>query len=204
MSERVERYIVDEYALDPGAVTVEVREVSGLSDMLPSDSIEVIGTSESVPRGASTIRLNVWRAGRLARTLYVPVKVRHFAEVYTAGRRIKAGEEIAVEDLVRSRCEVTYLVTRALPCSDSVGELRARRTIPDGRVIEIDMVESVPLIHRGDEITIVSTSGTLRVSARGVAAQDGCKGDRIAVYNKSTRKKLSCEVADAGTVIVRR
>lgn len=53
-----------------------------------------------------------------------------------------------------------------------------------------------PTVHRGETVTIVSTSGGIRLSAPGRALKNGRPGDRVPVFNTATGRSLRAVVRD--------
>jgi flagella basal body P-ring formation protein FlgA len=64
------------------------------------------------------------------------------------------------------------------------------------------MFVSVPLIRRGDTVTVVFDDGRIRVSAQGQSLGSGAKGDRIRVINTTSHVELTAEVVNGTTVRV--
>ena len=80
---------------------------------------------------------------------------------------------------------------------------RAKTNIGIGRVIYKSMVEIPPVIKRGQRVLIVAESDTLKVTAPGVAKEDGRIGELIKVQNLLSKKVVIGKVVDAQTVKVR-
>ena len=59
---------------------------------------------------------------------------------------------------------------------------------------------SVPLIHRGDALTIYIQSGPLTITAPGIARDNGGAGDTIRVHREGVMTDLTVQVMDAQTV----
>jgi flagella basal body P-ring formation protein FlgA len=69
-------------------------------------------------------------------------------------------------------------------------------------VVTGPMIETPPLVRRGDSVTIVAEAGAMRVTAAGEARQKGGRGDRIAVVNLDSRRTIYAQVIDGRTVAV--
>jgi hypothetical protein len=59
---------------------------------------------------------------------------------------------------------------------------------------------AAPLIHRGDEVTILIQNGDLTVTAKGTARDPGAAGDTIHVHRDGVNSDLVVTVLDAQTV----
>ena len=78
---------------------------------------------------------------------------------------------------------------------------RAKRFVPAGTMIEPAMLESVPLVRRGQLVTMTSTLGTVQVKTTAKAAQAGRIGEVIkvrAVDNK--RVEFDVTIVGPGAV----
>jgi flagella basal body P-ring formation protein FlgA len=78
----------------------------------------------------------------------------------------------------------------------------AAKPIRAGEPVTADMVRKVPLVRRGETVTLVSESGAVRVTERVVAKTDGGLGDRIVVDRFDKRPPLTVRVAGSGIVRV--
>ena len=84
---------------------------------------------------------------------------------------------------------------------DFVG-LRTTRTILAGTPLSDLNVETVPLVERGDAVTLLVRTGNVVVTAQGIARQSGGLGDLIEVENALSKQKVLGEIIDANTVEV--
>jgi len=84
---------------------------------------------------------------------------------------------------------------------DLVG-LRTVRRIPQGRPLARDLVEELPVVLRGDQVTLTVRAPGLTVTAQGEARQDGAPGSVIPVLNLRSHRTVQGRVVDARTVEV--
>ncbi|HHT42203.1 MAG TPA: flagellar basal body P-ring formation protein FlgA [Firmicutes bacterium] len=122
-------------------------------------------------------------------------------EVVVAARDLQRGEIIALSDLAVEEREPRggRLDTRSP--QDFVG-LRTTRTILAGTPLSDLNVETVPLVERGDAVTLLVRTGNVVVTAQGIARQSGGLGDLIEVENALSKQKVLGEIIDANTVEV--
>ena len=84
----------------------------------------------------------------------------------------------------------------------SVVGKRTRRSLDAGTVLRPDLVESPPLVKRGDRVLIVVETQGLRVTAAGQVKQKGCLGESVPVVNLDSNKIVHARVVDSRTVKV--
>ena len=61
-------------------------------------------------------------------------------------------------------------------------------------------VSAPPAVRSGDQVLVVVSSGTVRLTDRGVAAQDGCIGDRIKVRLSGESREVRGTISGPGLV----
>lgn len=202
--EAARSFIIQKFDLDPESITVEMRRNRSFDEMSPNDSIRVYSTSSSLPRGTYSLKFDIIRDGVIVKTVSTSVKLTIWTDTYVASRTIKRDESINKSDLRIERCDVTKKFGKTLEVSDTTLAIRAVKTIKTGSVIEMDMVEPIPVICRGDDVLIRCTVGQIEITTTGVAREDGLCGDMIEVLNKETNRRISAEVDSPGIVVVTR
>jgi flagella basal body P-ring formation protein FlgA len=138
--------------------------------------------------------------GQTVKRAYYRTVLSVAATVAVAARELTASGEVSSTDIRWERKALkTTLRTLVVEESFFVGR-RPRIGIAAGEILTQDMFRVVPLITRGDKVTLVFDDGRIRVSTQGESLSNGSKGDRIRVMNADSRAELFAEVIDAGTV----
>ncbi|MCP4606257.1 MAG: flagellar basal body P-ring formation protein FlgA [Proteobacteria bacterium] len=90
-----------------------------------------------------------------------------------------------------------------LACSASgiIGR-RLLSTVPEGEPFKEAILEKIPIVKRGQRLSVESIQGLVRIRTSGVARQDGALGDRIRIGVQSASQLLWAEVAAPGRVVV--
>lgn len=129
-------------------------------------------------------------------------RVNLFKKVVHTNRTLKRHEVITPEDIQLVERDVTYLPEQVLSDSQEAVGKRTIRSIGAYEVLTKNLVESRPLIKKGDITTILLESETLRVVDKGKARQNGYLGDRIRVLNIGSKREIYARVVDKSTVEV--
>lgn len=121
--------------------------------------------------------------------------------VVVAARDIPRLHIITVDDL-----EVRYedrpgVQWNAGSIEEFIGK-RAVRSFSSGTILTPAGVEVPPLIERGSAVTIISKTGSIQVSAPGIARASGGLGEVIPVENTTSRQIVYGEILDSETVFV--
>lgn len=202
--ETVRGYIVERFDLDEESITVEMRDNRSFDNLLATDSLKVYSTASSPPRGSYPVKFDIVRDGIIVKTISTSVRVTLWMDAYVARKKVRRGETIDIDDIFVERRDVTKNFDKIIHTADSFSDVRAKRSINAGSVIVSDMVEPIPMILRGEEVLIRCDVGSMQITTTGVAKEDGLRGDRIKVVNKTTRKKITAEVESPGVVCVTR
>jgi len=135
--------------------------------------------------GPVRVKVKFYDGKRLvtSRTLLASVKLHR--TVVVARRSIARGSILDTDDLMLRRQAMTRGIDGAFRDVVRVAGSKARSTIAAGAVISQRMVEPVPLVCRGDVVTLVTRGHGFELSTHGTAAEDGVKGQRIKVERHS-------------------
>ncbi|MGB0714823.1 MAG: flagellar basal body P-ring formation chaperone FlgA [Phycisphaerae bacterium] len=140
------------------------------------------------PVGLVSLSVDIISEGREPQTVPVVAQVRLVRDVLVAKRGINQGATIGQSDLTRKTMVFTRL--RDLGLQDqalAIGQ-RAKKFIQAGTMIEDDMLESVPLVQRGQLVNVISAAGGIRVVTSGRVATDAKLGESVRVRASNDRR----------------
>jgi flagella basal body P-ring formation protein FlgA len=174
-----------EAVLDPG-LRMPVCAGSLQANTTASTTVEV---SCSQPGG--------WR-------LFVPIKIRRELNVLVLNRGIAAGEVLAAADIGTVRRDTARIAGAVITDPEfAVGRV-ARRTLSAGSLLSANDLVAPRLVHRGDNVALVSRRGGVEVRVAGRAMGDAGANERVSVENLSSRRIVQGVVAADGDVLVSR
>ncbi len=134
--------------------------------------------------------------GRQPWTLYVPVRVTQHVEVLTLATSLTRGAVLRASDLRPVRRDLTTLPHGYFTKLEDVVGMEIRRPVRAGEILTPNAITQPRMVNRGDEVLLIVESGSLSVSAKAEALQDGALGERIQVRNLSSRRVVEAEVID--------
>jgi len=144
----------------------------------------------------------ILQGGGTYATTYSMAMVRLFDRVLVT-RVLMNRHHVPVEsDVQKEMREVTGLKGAAFKDVESLLDRRVTRVIGRGRIITDNMIESLPLICRGDRVQLVLMHRNLRVTTAGYARADGWLGDRIRVRSEKTQREILGRVIGSNEVEV--
>ncbi len=122
--------------------------------------------------------------------------------VAVAARELAPANMIGPDDF---RLEWKRLPTTLHPPVRDVNILegkKPRTLISMGQILNEDLLMTVPLIKRGDTVTLVYQNENLRLTTQAKSLESGVRGGRIQVMNLDSKKILRVEVVDHSTARV--
>jgi flagellar basal body P-ring formation protein FlgA len=79
---------------------------------------------------------------------------------------------------------------------------RTKRFLPQGTVLSGGMLEPLPAVRGGSAVTVIVRGGSIRLTASGIARQDGWVGDMIDVQRTHSHERVRARVIDDKSVLV--
>lgn len=203
------------------AEEVEVRIKEAVASVLPDgvslENIGRVGDIDVPKRGyevaarwtagatfhrRTTVPVELLDEGTVFRSIPVSVQLIQEFEVPVALRDLPVGHVLTRDDFEM----------RLVSVEGRGGELAKDPADVLGKALEQPVrrdepfvarhLEGVPVILRGERVTVISQVGAVRISASGVARQDGAVGERILAVVGSSSKRLWVEVTGPGAAVV--
>ncbi len=140
--------------------------------------------------------------GELQKKIWVTVVLEALANAVVTRRPMGRFSPLEEEDVEIRAMDMADLPSDYISDLQSVVGKRTRRSLDANTVLRPDLVESPPLVKRGDRVTILVESQGLRVTAIGQVKQTGCLGESIPVVNLDSNKIVHARVLDSRTVKV--
>lgn len=127
-------------------------------------------------------------------SIYLGVNLATELPVLVAQRPLAMGSNPAAADF--------EVVVRRLPGVSSryIGDIaqlagqRLRRPLAMGEALAADALAVAPVVHRGQQLTLVAHAGGMEVRTTGIALTDGRPDERIRVQNVASQKVIEAVV----------
>ncbi|MEP7247330.1 MAG: flagellar basal body P-ring formation chaperone FlgA, partial [Gammaproteobacteria bacterium] len=133
-------------------------------------------------------------------TVYVPVTVDTQTSVLVLRRAVGRGSRLTADD-VESQTRVVAGTSDGY--LTSVAELSGRtvkRPLGAGTELTVDAMADIPLIKRGQQVTLLAAVGGLEVRAAGLAMSDAPAAGRVKVQNLSSNRIVEGVVETADVI----
>ncbi len=152
-------------------------------------------TNSRMTIGVRCSAANAW-------TLFVPVTVEVEVSVLVLRRPLARRARV---DLADVEPQVRRLPGSGAAFVNDAAMLqghRLKRALPVGTALTVDMLVPDLLVRRGQQVTLIASSGTMQIRAQGQALTEGGATDRVRVQNVTSLKIVEGVVESDGVVRV--
>jgi flagella basal body P-ring formation protein FlgA len=197
----VEAYVAGLPVREGCSYAVECRVIPD-SIAVPPGSIRLLVDPSATPvlRGHVALALEVIVDGVTVRRVMVGVFVRTYAPALLTTRPLDARAPVGAGDVRSARVETTGWSRRPVADTSGLAGMRTKRIIAEGSVLFEELLGQVPLVARGDRVTLRAAANGVCISTGAVALEDGGPGAVISVKASCTRDRLRGRVIGAGIV----
>jgi flagella basal body P-ring formation protein FlgA len=162
-----------------------------------------ISTRSATPfRGRIALTVALYVGDQLVKRAVVSPYVEIADRVVVTRRALARGHVLTEEDLTYSARDRAASPADAARDLASLVGLRTKRGISGDQVVRHGDFEAIPVVERGDRVTLVLIQGPLLIQAAGLARETGASGEWIRVVNLDSKRELTGRVDREGRVHV--
>ena len=208
VTETIKSYIVNKYPNWPKEeinLTFKMTEAvfTAMKDVPESASLEVIEIyPDFKPVGNIVFPIRA-AYGEETKKFIIRAKVEVVRNVVAAARLIKKGKVIEAADLKIDSRDVALLPQKYFVSLDPLISEEAKISIPENSTVFEWMVGAVPLVHRGNPLTLVVSAPGLTVKTKAEAQEDGGLGSEIKVKRVDSKKIVAAKIISPSEVEVK-
>jgi flagella basal body P-ring formation protein FlgA len=122
--------------------------------------------------------------------------------VWVAHSNLRRGELVNGADIIRERCDVLNVREALAEFSATDPNLEVSSAVTSGVPLLARQIKPRVVIHRGQTANALVQDGTLSISAKVVALEDGAPGDTIRARNPASSRYMSGKVLDEQTILI--
>lgn len=200
----IERELRNALAEATGDGPIEVSVSGRLQDIHISTAADPTVVIEDMhydaPSGRFSAQIAVSPATSEVSRVRVAGRVYELVEVPVPARRLASGERIRADDLELTYKRSDQIKRGALTdMADLVGKA-STRTLQAGRPIQGHNIREPLLVSRKGMVTMLVKAPGMTITARGVALDDGARGDTIRIRNLRSERIVEGVVVGPDTV----
>lgn len=187
--------------LDPAVTGIELTAVSLDPRLRLSACATALDARVQPPRGTQTrVLARVACNSGAIWSVNVPVDIRREVPLLVLRRAVPRGEIIGAADVAAQKREIAGLVSPFVSRPEDLAGRLTRRPLPEGTAVTADALGAALLIHRGQDVTLMSATGGIEVRAPGRALADASASQRVRVQNLASLKVIE-GVAESDAVV---
>lgn len=128
--------------------------------------------------------------------------INRYEEVVFTKHELSRGALVAEQDLCMRKVNLSKTPENVcMHLDDAIGK-RIKQNMRADTFLRNSMLETPPMIYKGDRVKIIAGNGLLLVSAKGLAQTDGHMNQPIKVQNINSKRNIIGRVVDHSTVEV--
>jgi flagella basal body P-ring formation protein FlgA len=140
--------------------------------------------------------------GKFYKRVWATATVEVLAEVVITKKPLGRHKPITEDDIELLKMDLAKLPSGVITDPEAVLGKRTRRAIGAKTVLRTNLIESPPLVKRGDVVVIIAESSGFIITTLGQVKKKGRLGESIPVMNYDSKKILYARVLDSSTVKV--
>ncbi len=185
--------------------TMRIKDIRVMDDVvLPKGRITY---KVSAPRsrqlmGRCPIAIDFSVNGNSHKKVWATAMIEVLGPVVVTRKPLGRYKPIAADDIEVQMLDLANVPANVLCDPDAAIGKRTKKAIGAQTPLRANSVELPPLVKRGDLVTIIAESQSLKITTLGQVKKKGRKGERIPVINLDSKKILHAVVVDTNTVKV--
>ena len=201
--DNAKQFLMDELAWNPERLEIQVGYRGG--DLtLPKGQLNwnfnLPGRKKRI--GQVPFQLTLTQEGRVLRQMRLQAQVQVTYNLFKANHSLKRGHILEMNDVEVTEVQSRKMLRNVVTDRDQMQGYQLTRNIGEGETLSTYMLKKVPLVKRGDRITLIAKRGSLKVTAPGVVRENGFKDQMVKVENLQSHKVVYGTVRDSRTIIV--
>lgn len=157
----------------------------------------------ALPAGSMLVRCRVLADGvATGGEATLVLRAAHMRDVWIARQPLSSGSTFDPALLDTRRVDL-FRDRDALPAAVGDRTFILLRSVQPGRFLTWRDVGRRPLVRKGDMVEVSASEGTLVITLKGLAMQNGAQGEAVTIRNIESRKDFTAFVIDENHVQVR-
>ena len=201
--ENAKQFLLGELAWNPERLEIQV-DYRGSDLALPKGQLvwdfNLPGRKKRV--GQVPFQLTLKQNGRILRQMRLQAQVQVTYDLFKTLHSFKRGHVLEMKDVEIAQVQSKKMLRNMVTDWDQLKGYQLMRNIDEGETLSTYMLKKVPLVKRGDRITLIAKRGSLKVTAPGVVRENGFKDQMVKVENIQSHKIVYGTVLNSRTIIV--
>jgi len=204
LTEQIKKNVEEQISsIMPGKIVVDVKSIPYRGVDIPPGKLKInvsVNTRYFTP--CTIAKIQVLVNDKEVTTFGVPVKLQVWDRVWVATDTINRGETFSASNIKVENKEISLIAEKAIKENVSLEGNLVKKSFVPGEVIDMRFVESIPVIMKSSQVSLIFKTQLIMVNLPGEALDNGKMGDYIKVRNKKYKKDYIGKVIGANRVLI--
>lgn len=148
-------------------------------------------------------KLGIYVDDKLYNTIdNLPVEIRLWQNCLKPKYNLFANANVSISDFEITRCNLLNFSGKPVKTSDCQGSFKLKKSLKANEVLTLDMIESLPVIVKGQTVDVILQKGLLTLNMKAIALENGKIDQFIAIKNINTNKTFQGKIINENTIQV--
>jgi len=184
---------------------INIKNISVSNKLILADnwSYNITPAPRSSMIGRSAFLLDITNEDNSIQSSWVSADIEVWVDVLLSSKPLKEKQMVEEDKIYMGKKELSKLPAGYIDDIKQVSGKRVKRFIGANSILTENILEEPPVFKRGDKVFIIAESEVLKVTAVGLAGEDGYRGRTVRITNMYSKKEVIGNVIDNGTVSVK-
>lgn len=203
-TEKVNDFLVKAYAqkynIDKTDVYLKINHLPDVN--ITDQSLQLVNKFKSLDLGFNRATIQIIRNGQVLSQHQLTYSAKIEKNIPVLKRIVKFGESVTSADLELEKRMLKYNYQQFYTTVDLPEGMVAKALLRKGDILKKTDVRVKPTVNRGQQVDLKVKSGSILIEMDGITKEEGHKGEKIRVYNQTTRRHYFGIVESPQTVVI--
>ena len=149
-----------------------------------------------------TINVEIFADGKSSAKDSLIGKYYLMEEVFVPAENLDKGQIIQEQNLKKIKLRSSRIKSAYITEKEKLIGKEVKRALKIGKLISTKEIGMPLAVHKNDKVNLIYKTERMQIIAKGIAQEDGSKGEKIEVENSQSRKKVYGTVVSSDTIEV--
>lgn len=149
-----------------------------------------------------TINVEIFADGKSSAKDSLIGKYYLMEEVFVPAENLGKGQIIQEQNLKKIKLRSSRIKSAYITEKEKLIGKEVKRALKIGKLISSKEIGMPLAVHKNDKVNLIYKTERMQIIAKGIAQEDGSKGEKIEVENSQSRKKVYGTVVSSDTIEV--
>jgi len=179
------------YNIDTPILLSSVQVLETLNDL--PERVEILDAPSNLSSNM-LLKVRFMKGDKAVGDVIGSFRAKQFGEALVAKRSVRSNSEISQDDFVVEQVDLLDQRESLVPLDADLSQYQTTLSIPSGRALTWNVLKSRPLVHKGDYVEVVASSGALKITSKAMALSDAGLNEIVTLRNLSSHRQFQAKV----------